>query len=131
MIDASGMMLGKAGALSGILGGMLPSRDRIQRSRWLFADQRGTVIAPTNWPGASALRGEMNFSGLIGRYQNDGEQVIKVTSIPILSSTSGVAAVTFLQRLDCAGRSADGSHADLEQRFMDTLVKSVASGSRV
>ncbi len=126
LIDASGTHVAKVGNLSGLLGAVIPSRDPREAKRWSFTDRNGAAIPLADWPSARALRGEMLPSGMIGRFQNDGEHLIKVTSVPTFSM-KGVAAVTFLQRLDQPGRCADGSHLDLEQRFIETLVKAVSA----
>lgn len=117
--------------LSGLIGAAIPSRDKVQRSRWRFTDPAGVVIAPPNWPSAAALRGHVNLAGQVGRYRDGDELLIRVTSVPTFSASSDIAAVTFMQRIDSAGRSADGSHADLEHRFIEALVKAIAADSKI
>lgn len=127
LFDASGCTLAKVGQLSGLLGGAMPSRDRAQASRWTSKDAQGSLIAPTDWPSERALRGEVHTAGMVGRYRDAGEHLIKVTSIPVTTTTKGSAAMAFLQRIDRPVRCADGSHLDLEQRFIETLVKAVSA----
>ena len=126
MFDASGSLTGKAGQLSGLLGAVLPSRDRAQASRWRFTDKKGAIIPPDHWPSECALRGDVNLAGLVGRYQDNGEHLIKVTSIPT-QTPSEVAVMAFLQRIDTPSRCAEGSYADVEQRLVDTLIRAVSA----
>ncbi|MFT3723446.1 MAG: hypothetical protein QM773_07640 [Hyphomonadaceae bacterium] len=127
LFDASGDTLGKAGQLSGLLGPVMPSRDRAQASRWTFKDAQGSLIAPTNWPSERALRGEVHTAGMLGRYRDGGEHLIKVTSVPATTVTNGNIAMAFLQHIDRSGRCAEGSCLDLEQRFIETLMKAISA----
>jgi hypothetical protein len=47
--------------------------------------------------------------------------------MPVVNTSSDVAAVTFMQVLDARTRSADGSHQDLQQRMIDELAAAVAA----
>lgn len=126
LVDASGQILGRAGKASGVLGAAIPSRDKDRIHRWKFTDRGGSIIAPTDWPSARALRGEINYAGLVGRYQDGGEHTIRVVTIPVEIPDTRLAAVAFIQHIDRSHRAVEGEQSDLEQRFIDTLAKAIS-----
>lgn len=121
MLDASGLIVGKFGQLSDILGVRTPSRDSETRWRWQFTDRTGAPISAENWPDALALRGELPPSSVIARHEQDGVRLIKVTAVPMADMQGDIAAVALFHQVDLAGRSADGSHSDLEHRLVEAL----------
>lgn len=122
--DRAGAYLGKAGQLAGVIGAVMPSREDAQASRWRFADQRDTAFARKDWPGARALRGEVNYAGMVGRYQNEGDHTIRVVSVPAGGPESDLAAVTFLQLVE---PRSSGRDLGLENNLLDMLAKSISS----
>jgi hypothetical protein len=127
LVSASGQILGKAGGMASLLGTMAPSHDVREAKRWAFSDRSGAAIPANLWPTARALRGERLHDGMIGKFLGGDERTVKVISMPVVNTSSDVAAVTFMQVLDARTRSADGSHQDLQQRMIDELAAAVAA----
>lgn len=74
--------------------GVIPSRDQEFGSRWQAWDAQGRVIAPQDYPGARALRGE-SVGGLEMLYTDaEGRPVwTSVATAPIVDDTGRVAGI--------------------------------------
>jgi len=125
LVSRDGRVISKTGSVAGMLGESVPSFDRREAGRWSFTDANGAAIPPADWPSGRALRGERHYDGMIGTFLDGEVRKIKVISMPVFEPSSEVAAIAFLQVLDAKGRSAAGSHRDLQQRLIDELVKAV------
>lgn len=129
MVSPKGKLIGKVGKMANLLGMYVPSHDPREALRWDFRDESGEAIPSTHWPSARALRGERNYQGLIGTFLDGERQRIKIISMPTFDPSKKLGAITFLQAVDAHGRSAEGSHCDLQHRLIDELVKAVSAAS--
>lgn len=126
LVSPTGRLISKTGSMTGLLGRHVPSFDPREASRWSFTDAGGSAIPAADWPSGRALRGERHYDGMIGTFIDGEPQKVKIISMPVLDLSHAVGAITFLQGLDAKGRSAEGSHRDLQHRLIDELVKSVS-----
>jgi hypothetical protein len=126
LVSPMGRLISKTGSMIGLLGTHVPSFDAREASRWSFKDAGGSAIPPADWPSGRALRGERHYDGMIGTFIDGAPLKVKIISMPVFDPSNDVAAITFLQVLDAKGRSAEGSHRDLQHRLIDELVKSVS-----
>jgi hypothetical protein len=126
LVSPKGRLISKTGSMTGLLGAKVPSFDPREAGRWDFRDAGGRAIPAADWPSGRALRGERHYQGMIGTFIDGERQKVKIISMPVFDPASDVAAITFLQSLDAKGRSAAGSHRDLQERLIDELVKSVS-----
>lgn len=126
LVSPTGRLISKTGNMIGLLGKYAPSVDAREASRWSFKDAGGSAIPVADWPTGRALRGERHYDGMIGTFIDGDHVKVKVISMPVFDPSNDVAAITFLQALDTKGRSAEGSHRDLQHRLIDELVKSMS-----
>lgn len=62
---------------------------------------------------------------MVGAFIDGEVQKVKIISMPVFDPLNEVGAISFLQALDAKGRSAAGSHHDLQERLIDELAKAV------
>lgn len=129
LVAPTGLLIGKIGNMTNLLGRYVPSFDPVEAHRWDFRDKGGAAIPAIDWPSGRALRGERNYDGMIGTFVDGETQKIKIISMPTFDPTKELGAITFLQAVDARGRSAEGSHTDLQHRLIDELVKAVSAAS--
>src|SRR5690606_10938898 len=101
----------------------------VEADRWDFRDRTGSAIPAIDWPSGRALRGERNYEGMIGTFIDGESRKIKIISMPTFDPSKELGAITFLQAVDGRGRSAEGSHTDLQHRLIDELVRAVGAAS--
>lgn len=129
LVSPTGKLVGKVGSMTNLLGSYVPSFDAAEASRWEFLDANGDAIPPRDWPSGRALRGERNYEGMIGTFLDGERRQIKIISMPTFDPMNKLGAITFLQAVDSRGRSAEGSHSDLQQKLIDELVRAVSVAS--
>lgn len=129
LVSPKGRLIGKIGSMTDLLGRYVPSFDPVEASRWDFRDASGAAIPASDWPSGRALRGERNYDGMIGTFIDGKTQKIKIIAMPTYDPSKKLGAITFLQAVDAHGRSAEGSHRDLQQRLVDELVRAVSAAS--
>lgn len=127
LVSPKGRLISKTGSMTSMLGANVPSFDAREAGRWDFRDAGGSAIPATDWPSGRALRGERHYDGMIGTFIDGEKQKVKIIAMPVFDPTHQVGAITFLQLLDSKGRSAAGSHHDLQRRLIDELVKAVGA----
>ncbi len=73
--------------------GLMPSRDEARRERWQAQDLEGRPLAPENFPGARALRGERVLPPIEMLYtQDDGSTIwTHVSAVPIRTNAGKVS----------------------------------------
>jgi PAS domain S-box-containing protein len=97
--------------------GLMPSRDGDRGWRWRAAHPDGRPVAPTEFPGARALRGEAVLPGLEMRYTpDDGAEVwTRVAAVPLRDSagrlTGAFVAITDIDALKRAAEALRESGA--------------------
>ncbi len=129
LVSPTGRLISKSGGMVSLLGKHVPSFDPREAGRWDFRDAGGSAIPASDWPSGRALRGERHYEGMVGTFIDGEIRKVKIISMPVLDPTHKVGAITFLQALDAKGRSAEGSHHDLQRRLIDELAKAVAAAS--
>lgn len=115
--------------------GILPLRDPVLGARWQAWDAQGRVIAPHDYPGARALRGE-SVGGLEMLYTDDQGRAVwtSVATAPIVDDTGRVAGIaSVISDITQRRRDADAlrhSKAGLETELRrTTLLHGVATRS--
>lgn len=99
--------------------GRAPSRDKETMQRWRTWADDGTPIAPTDFPGARALRGETVVPGMEFLYTtDDGDECwTRVAAAPLLDDEGQVTAVfSIIVDIDALKRTAETLRAN-EERF--------------
>ena len=127
LVSPKGRLIRKTGGIANLLGKYVPSFDPREADRWEFRDAGGSAIPAADWPSGRALRGERHYDGMVGTFVDGETQRVKIIAMPVFDPTKKLGAITFLQALDARGRSAEGSHRDLQERLIDELVKSVST----
>jgi PAS domain S-box-containing protein len=90
--------------------GVMPSQDPAGQARWQSWDERGNVLAPADYPGARAMRGERVVPGQEMLYRlPDGREIwTRVASVPIHDDTGAVSGqASVITDIDALKRGAD------------------------
>ncbi|MEH3046287.1 PAS domain-containing sensor histidine kinase [Sphingomonas adhaesiva] len=90
--------------------GVIPSRDANRRWRWRAWDADGTPIAPSDFPGARALRGDTVVPGIEMLYTDDtGREVWTVVSATPIRDAQGavIGQVGVVSDIDALKRSVE------------------------
>ena len=110
-------------------GGVMPSRDPEVVGRWRAWDAAGRPLAPDDFPGARALRGEHVVPGHDMLYAtDDGREVwTRVAAVPICDAAGRITAqASVISDIDDAKRTADALR-DSEARYR-SLFQSIDDG---
>lgn len=97
----------------------MPSRDAERRARWRAWEHDGRAVAPSDLPGARALRGERVLPGLEMLYrQDDGREVwTRVAAVPVRDATGAVTGVVAaITDIDALKRATEALGAS-EERY--------------
>ncbi|WP_424136740.1 sensor histidine kinase [Roseomonas chloroacetimidivorans] len=100
--------------------GLMPSEDDARRERWRTRPSDGHQVETTDFPGASALRGEQVLPGLEMLYtQEDGREIwTRVAAVPIRDAqgqiAGAVAAVTNIDELKRAVAALEENQGRLQ-----------------
>lgn len=127
LIDADGAFLVMSGALSNMIGDMVPSRTAEGRKLWHVFDENGNRVDPHNWPSERALRGEHVMRGMEGVYLpgTDKERRLRLFSTPFVDSTGRSAGLVLVQDLELELRAQERRFEKMQQRFVETLVDTI------
>lgn len=90
VVDAQGTVVVANGLMRRYLPtGVIPSRDEAQARRWRAYDANGHRLAPTEFPGPRARRGELVVPGIEMRYtpSDDTEVWTQVLAVPLRDRT--------------------------------------------
>ena len=107
--------------------GIIPSRDPERGHRWKAWDQDGRPLAPNDFPGARALRGESVIPGQEMLYTDDEDREIwtNVATAPTVDEAGRITgAVTTISDIDVRKRAAEHQRillAELQHRVRNTL----------
>jgi PAS domain S-box-containing protein len=98
LFDADGRFTLKNPRLQDLLGEVLPSRDEAEGRRWQAFAADGRRLAPQDYPGARALRGEDASSPVdFRRDDGDAERWLRVSAVPVRDErgavTGGISVV--------------------------------------
>lgn len=88
--------------------GRLPSRDAVRRGRWRAVGPDGLLVAPEDFPGARATRGERVVPGMEVLYTADDGQGIwtQVAAVPIRDAQGAVTGqVSVVHEIDALKRT--------------------------
>lgn len=97
----------------------IPSRDPARVARWRAWDEHGEAIAPTDFPGARAIRGERVVPGQNMLYTDDDGREIwtRVSAVPICDAAGQVIAQTgVISDIDASKRSAEALRESEERQ---------------
>jgi signal transduction histidine kinase/ActR/RegA family two-component response regulator len=99
LVDRNGHLMLSNSTLQKLIGGhLLPSKDPEQIHRWHFLDAQGEPIAPEQWPGARAIRGEIVSPGMEAFYAGEtGERWMLVSAVPFRSGAEILGAILVVQ----------------------------------
>lgn len=98
LFDTQGRFTLKNPGLETVMGGHLPSQSEIEAKSWRIVDPNGEAVAPQDYPGARALRGEATISPVEFQHAADGdERILRVSAAPICEGGS-VAGASSLWR---------------------------------
>jgi PAS domain S-box-containing protein len=111
----------------------LPSRQPTETRRWRGYDVDGTIIAPNDYPGARALRGESVMPGIDFLYDSgDGsERWLRVSAVPFRrESAEGDEAIVVVQDIDDLKRASEQIEAVAakyasQSRFLEATLSSI------
>jgi signal transduction histidine kinase/ActR/RegA family two-component response regulator len=104
----------------------IPSRDPERIKRWHAQRADGTVIEPSQWPGARALRGETVSPGIQFRYVNDEgvEEWLSVAASPLRSPEGNIEGALVVMQDITAQKRAELALKEVDRRkdvFLATL----------
>jgi PAS domain S-box-containing protein len=119
LTDRDGRFLLRAGLLGQMWDPVMPSRDSPQAARWQSFDTDGSRLAPTQYPGARALRGETIVPGIdfIHTAEDGRETWIRVGAVPFRNPAGEIeGAVATLEDIDKEKR-AEQAIRESEERF--------------
>jgi PAS domain S-box-containing protein len=98
LFDAEGRFELKNPQLEGVMGDLIPSRHTAEGYRWEAVDAAGRAVAPDDYPGARALRGEDARAPVDFRRTDDGDQRwMRVTAAPLRRDGTVTGGVTVVQ----------------------------------
>jgi PAS domain S-box-containing protein len=111
----------------------LPSRQPAEKRRWRGYDAHGQLIAPSDYPGARALRGEHVMPGTDFVYEGgDGvERWLRVSAVPFRhEDAGGDEAIVVVQDIDDLKRAGEQIVAAAaryagQSRFLDATLSSI------
>lgn len=111
----------------------LPSREPASSQRWRGYDPDGRRIAPEDYPGARALRGETVMPGIDFRYLGDDpqERWVRVSAAPLhvdgASTGRAIVVVQDIDDLKQATERIEAARAELasQSRFLEATLSSI------
>lgn len=111
----------------------LPSQQPDSSRRWRSYGPDGQLIAPADYPGARALRGETVTPGIDFLYSAEGEEErwLRVSAIPFRRELDGAhEAIVVVQDVDDLKRAAEtveaaGAQLAGQSRFLDATLSSI------
>jgi len=111
----------------------LPSREPASSQRWRGYDPDGRLIAPEDYPGARALRGETVMPGIDFRYLGDDpqERWVRVSAAPLhvdgASTGRAIVVVQDIDDLKQATERIEAARAELasQSRFLEATLSSI------
>ena len=94
--DSQGNLFALNDLMRPFVGNVLPSRDPIFRPRWRAVDENENEVAPINWPGARALRGEITTPGIEMLFtREDGSPMwTRVAAAPLYDAGGALIGAT-------------------------------------
>ncbi|MBW6527878.1 PAS domain S-box protein [Sphingomonas sp. RHCKR7] len=111
----------------------LPSRQPAETRRWRGYDADGRLIAPSDYPGARALRGERVMPGIDFLYGSDDgpERWLRVSAVPFRrEGADGDEAIVVVQDIDDLKRASEQIEAVAaryasQSRFLEATLSSI------
>lgn len=111
----------------------LPSRQPAETRRWRGYDADGRLIAPSDYPGARALRGERVMPGIDFLYGSDDgpERWLRVSAVPLRrEGADGDEAIVVVQNIDDLKRASEQIEAVAaryasQSRFLEATLSSI------
>ena len=127
LIDADGRFLALNGAIRGIFGDVIPSRNVEQVKNWQVFDDDGNLLDPTHWPSERTLRGCHTMNGADGVYMpnTDQQRRLRLFSTPFVDASGRSAGLVLMQDVALERRAQEQHFERMQQRFVDTLVTTI------
>jgi len=127
LIDASGKFIANNGALRGLLGPVIPSRNADAIKAWQVFDDAGHKVEPNNWPSEKTLRGGHTMNGAEGVYMpnTDQERRLRLFSTPFVDASGSSAGLILMQDVALERRAQEHKFGQMQQRFVDALVTTI------
>lgn len=127
LIDMAGRLLIANREMRRFVPERIPARDPVRRDRWFGCHPDGSRIAPADYPGMRALRGESVLPGIDFRYSmDDGTEVwARVAAVPLRDEsgalTGAVAVVTDISAVMAAAERQALLTQELNHRARNIL----------
>lgn len=123
MFDPQGRWIIRNPMLTRFVGDTIPSRDPKEVGRWRSWAADGSVVDPSQWPGARALRGEAINPGMdfLHTLKDGGEIWMRVSATPFYDRDGEIAGViSVIQDID------ERKRAELNTQFLVELDRAIA-----
>jgi two-component sensor histidine kinase len=119
LIDTAGHLIVANREMRRFVPATMPSRDPVRRDRWFARHPDGSRVAPADYPGMRALRGETVLPGTDFVYtMDDGSEVwARVAAVPLRAEDGAITGVVAVVSDISAARAAEERQALLTQEM--------------